>query len=182
MIVDENTTDESLVLYIREEDKEYFSYLIRRYERKLRSYLSKFSNSRDDIDDIIQETFIKTYTNLHAFKIDKKFSSWIYRIAHNTAINSLKRKKADVSIDENILLNNTLLSELNIIQELDRKYLAEKINNVINKLPDKYKYPFILYFYEEKTYQEISNILRKPKNTVGSLINRAKKILQEELQ
>jgi len=182
MTNDEEKTDEELVVYIREINKEYFSFIIDRYESKLRRYLHRFTTDSDEIDDLIQNTFIKTYTNLNSFNLDRKFSSWIYRIAHNSAINLIKKNKFTISIDENDVVASKLVSKINIQKEIDNKELADKLTKAINKLPVKYKEPFVLKYFEDKSYEEISDILRKPKNTIGTMINRAKKILKKELE
>ncbi|MCX6779835.1 MAG: sigma-70 family RNA polymerase sigma factor, partial [Candidatus Magasanikbacteria bacterium] len=96
-----NFTDEQLVAHIREKDKELYSEIIRRYETKLSHYLRKFFRNPDELEDVLQEVFIKVYRNLYGFDVDKKFSSWIYRITHNEAINHLKKNyRKNISLDE----------------------------------------------------------------------------------
>ena len=77
---------------------------------------------------------------------------------------------------------NSIKSDIDILEEIVSNELSEKINLAINNLPDKFKEPIILFYMEDKTYDEISEILRKPKNTIGTLISRAKIILKKELQ
>jgi RNA polymerase sigma-70 factor (ECF subfamily) len=182
MIINQDTTDEVLVEYIRTTDKEYFSYIIDRYEEKLKRYIGRLSNYSADTEDILQDVFVKTFMNLHAFNINKKFSSWIYRIAHNHAINWLKKNRVNMSLDENEFIENKLISKIDVRKDFEEKEAYDEILKKINKLPDKYKEPFILKYFEDKTYDEISEILRKPKNTVGTMINRAKKILKNEIK
>ena len=182
MKINSQTSDEELAKYIREKDKECFSYIIDRYENKLKVYLSRTTNYSQEVDDLLQQTFINAYMNLQSFDVDKKFSSWIYRIAHNLAINWLKKKKINIFLDEDETILRNLASEINIFQEINQKELAKDIGLVINKLLFKYKEPIILKYLEEKSYEEISDILRMPKNTVGTLISRAKKILKTELK
>ncbi len=83
--------DEQLVGIIREEDKELYSEIIKRYNQKLSHYLRKFIYDPDGLEDVLQVVFIKAYRNLYGFNIKNRFSSWIYRIAHNEAINYLKK-------------------------------------------------------------------------------------------
>ncbi|MBU1165253.1 RNA polymerase sigma factor [Patescibacteria group bacterium] len=181
MINVEEKTDEELVVYIREENKEYFSYILDRYESKLRRYLYKFIHDLDDVDDLLQNTFLNAYINLQSFNSSKKFSSWIYRIAHNLAINLIKKNKFTISIDENELLAFKLESKISVKKEFQNKELSDQLSKAINKLPEKYKVPFVLKYFEDRSYEEISDILRKPKNTVGTMISRAKDILKNEL-
>ena len=183
MKINEQTTDEEIVAITRASDKEYFAFIIDRYEAKIKIYINRLTNPHDkeELNDLTQQVFIKTYINLNRFETDKKFSSWIYRIAHNLAVNWLKAKKANISIDENEFIANTLAADIDLKKEFLDKELKQKLNQAINQLPDKFKEPFILKYFEDKSYDEISDILRKPKNTIGTMINRAIKQLKQQL-
>lgn len=87
-------TDEQIVAAILNGDKDLYRNIIKRYEKKLLRYLRKFLSDPNDIEDILQVVFMKVYKNLYGFGPGKKFSSWIYRIAHNEAVNYLKKVKA----------------------------------------------------------------------------------------
>lgn len=174
-------TDEQLVVAVRERDKELYSEIIHRYQTKLSHYLRKFMRNSDELEDVLQEVFIKAYRNLFDFQTDKRFSPWIYRIAHNEALNHLKKYRREVmsldqeeweAIDESIDLKN----------EIDGKFLKQRIEEGLSMLKIKYREPLVLYFFEQRTYEEIGDILRLPRNTVGSLISRGKKILKEYLE
>lgn len=160
------------------EDQQNFLYVVKRYERKLLSYVMRISNvSREEAEDILQDVFIKIYTNLNDFDQTLKFSSWAYRITHNQVISHYRQHKAhaqDLHLDHDLLLN-ALITDAGIDQHLDQKYLRERIHQVLDRLDFKYREVLILKFLEEKNYQEISDIIKKPMGTVGTLINRAKK-------
>jgi RNA polymerase sigma-70 factor (ECF subfamily) len=177
----EKLSDERLIVYIREKDKQAFSYILDRYEGKITAYIRRLTNNSPEAEDLVQNVFIKIFENLFDFNEKKKFSSWLYRIAHNLSINWLRKKKAVISIDESEFLQNSLKTKDDIFQETLSKEKSKEITRAINSLPDKFKEPFILKFIEDKSYQEISDILRKPKNTVGTFILRAKKILRQKL-
>jgi len=181
MQIDNKITDEKLVILITEKDKEFFSYIIDRYEKKLRAYINRLINHPDEAQDLVQQTFMNAYIHLNSFDRQKKFSSWIYRIAHNLAVTWLKKKKVQISIDANDNLINELTSNENIFRQVINKEKIEIFNIALNKLPKKFKEPIILKYFEDKNYQEISDILRKPKNTIGTMISRAKKQLKKEL-
>ncbi|MDD2758369.1 MAG: RNA polymerase sigma factor [Patescibacteria group bacterium] len=180
MPMPENLSDEQLVIVVREVEKEYFSEIIRRYQTKLSHYLRKFIKSGDELEDVLQDVFIKAYRNLYDFDADKKFSPWVYRIAHNEALNHIKKyRKESVSLDDQ---EWELIDEKTDIKEkIDSKILKSKIELGLSRMNDKYREPIILYFFEQKTYEEISDILRLPRNTVGTLIARGKKILKQLL-
>lgn len=177
----QDLSDEQIIGKVLEDNKDIYIEIIKRYEKKLSHYLHKFISDQDEIEDVLQVVFIKTYKNLYGFDQNKKFSSWIYRIAHNEAVNYLKKKKAskicldDVEyklVDEKVDLNNGI----------DNNFLKKDIEKILGSLKLKYREPLILFFFEGKSYEEISDILRVPKNTVGTLILRGKKLIKEELE
>jgi len=179
-----NKTDEQIVV-LTLKNQDYYLCLMKRYEDKLLNYILKISNlSREDGEDILQEAFIKAYQNLNDFDLNFKFSNWIYSIAHNTTISAFRKKKVRPQTiswenkDLNNLLKSTLDAENTSLQKLTYKHILK----IINQLPLKYKDVLILKFVEGKDYQEISDILHKPMGTVGTLINRAKKSLKQELK
>ncbi len=183
--IDLNKTDEELV-NLTLQNKEYYKYLVERYREKLKRYIFRIIRiSFQDAEDILQEVFIKAYTNLNDFDQYLKFSSWIYRIAHNEAITFLRKNKnrlaiVDFEIDKNLV--ETAKMDLDIKEEIDQKYFAESISKIINSFGNKdYKDVLILKYFEDKNYQEISDILKKPMGTISALLNRAKKYLKKEL-
>jgi RNA polymerase sigma-70 factor (ECF subfamily) len=170
-------TDEELVGQVLIEP-DYFLCLMKRYEIKLLRYIKRISNLRDEeVEDVLQDVFIKVYKNLNDFDSDLKFSSWIYRIAHNQVISNFRRNRSRPQAiwdeDDNILKNIT--EEFNIEKEIDLKILKNNINIILSQMDKKYREALVLKFLEEKDYQEISDILKKPIGTVGTLISRGKK-------
>lgn len=163
----------------------YFLFLIKRYEGKLLKYILRISNvSFEEAEDILQDVFIKVYQNLNDFDLSLKFSSWIYRITHNQVINNFRKNKARPesvaeALDDKMI--NKLASGLNIEREVDVFYLRKSINGVLAAMDEKYREVLVLKFLEEKNYNEISDILKKPAGTIASLINRAKNNFKEEL-
>lgn len=178
----ENFSDEDLAVFTREKDKEAYSFIIDRYQNKIRRYINRLINNFDESDDLTQQTFMNAYINLYSFDKKRKFSSWIYRIAHNLAVNYLKKKRARISLDQNKVIAEGLSSKDNILDDLLRNEEIKEVSVLLNNLPEKFKAPLILRFLEEKSYQEISDILRIPKNTVGTNISKAKQLLKKELE
>ncbi len=173
-------TDEEIIQEIVSKNPEAFVEIIRRYREKLSHYLRKFISNNDEIEDVLQIVFIKTYRNLNGFDPKRKFSSWIYRITHNEAINHLKKnKRVKICLDD---VEYKIIDEnINISESIDRKILKSEIEKAISCLNIKYKEPIILFYFEEKSYEEISDILKIPKSTVGTLILRGKKQMKDNL-
>ncbi len=176
-------TDEQLVV-LTLKNQEYYLCLMKRYEDKLFNYILKISNiSKEEAEDILQEVFIKVYQNLNDYDSNSKFSSWIYRIAHNATVSAFRKKDVrpqSVPWDNEELIN-MLKSTSNIEKDIIQQSTYKHILNIIDGLPFKYKEVLILKFVENKDYREISDILHKPMGTIATLINRAKKSLNQEL-
>lgn len=177
----EQLSDEQLIAQIREQNKELYSEIIRRYQAKLAHYLRKFIRDHDELEDVLQDVFIKSYRNLYGFDIKKRFSPWIYRIAHNEAVNCIKKNsKVAFSLDEEEW--DVADEKFDLDAKIDFKADRELIVGGLRELKDKYSEPLILYFFEGMTYDEISDIMRLPRNTVGTLISRGKNLLKQYLE
>ncbi|KKQ24461.1 MAG: RNA polymerase sigma-70 factor, ECF subfamily [Candidatus Roizmanbacteria bacterium GW2011_GWC1_37_12] len=114
-------SDEELITKIRTKDKELYAEIIRRYEAKLLRYANYLINDKDKAADIVQEAFIKAYINLNGFEVKKKFSSWIYRIVHNQAVNFIKKNKKEVPLIEAIDLSGGKNVEIDFEKKGDDK-------------------------------------------------------------
>ncbi len=175
----EHETDEILVTHIQSGNHDLFGLLIDRYEQKLKRYARKFINNADDIEDGVQEVFIKAYVNILSFDATKRFSPWIYRIAHNTFVNVLKKKHYVPSL---LFDADTILPQLPAPETADKEALAQELKEAmehsLDALPLKYKEPLVLYFYEDMNYQDIADVLHIPISTVGVRMQRAKQKLR----
>jgi len=180
-----NKSDEEIVaLTLKNQD--YYAVLMERYENKLAGYIRRISGlGKEDVEDILQNIFIKIYQNLQGFDQMLKFSSWAYRIAHNEIISHWRKSQVRPQLvggeEANQFLHN-IASELDIAKEMENKGLQADIETVLEKIDLKYREVLMLRFLEEKKYEEISDILRKPLGTVATLVNRAKKQFKKEAE
>src|SRR4030042_2717432 len=156
-----------------------FGCLAQRYEAKLMRYIRRISGvTQEDAEDILQEIFIKVYRNLRSFDQGLKFSSWIYRIAHNQVISNWRKTKSRPQVlkfeaDDDFL--KFIASDVDLAGDTERRFAAEDVRKIINRLDEKNREVLVLKFLEGKGHREISDILRRPLGTVATLINRAKK-------
>ena len=175
--VNEKTDEELALLALKDQD--YFLLLVRRYEEKLTRYISRISNlDKDEIEDVLQDIFIKVYRNLNAFDTSLKFSSWIYRISHNEVISNyrkFKNKAKIISFDGDGEFIKNIADDLDIEKEISLEDLKINISLILSKMDIKYREVLILRFMEGNNYSEISDILKKPEGTIATLLNRAKK-------
>ncbi len=177
-------TDEELVLETQKRGDVY-ALLIERYQKRLERYIKRISSfSEEDREEILQETFIKAYKNLNGFDTSLKFSSWIYRIAHNETVSYARKIKA-IPFSSFLTKNNEgkeepeslvekIAADIDTEREFDKKIIRDHIAEALETLDKKYRDVLILRFLEEKDYEEISDILQKPIGTVSVLIRRAK--------
>jgi len=145
-------------------DRDNFLYLVERYRAQLLRYIKRITNVRsEDAEDLLQEVFIKIYLNLNDFNDDLKFSSWAYRIAHNQVISNFRKIKARpeghaVNLEDAI--SSRILSDIDINHAVDQSLLKKKMAEVFSKINPKYKEVLVLRFFEEQSYQEISDIIK----------------------
>lgn len=177
-----NKTDNELVK-LSLDNSDHFLCLTRRYESKLLHYIMRLSKfRREDAGDILQDVFVKTYYNLNEFNNDLKFSSWIYRIAHNQTISEIRKKSVRPSLSFEKEDIDRFEDAFDITKEIDDSFDKEKINKALSFLDEKYREVLVLRFLDEKDYVEISDILKKPVSTVGNLILRGKKLFKKEYE
>ncbi len=154
-------------------DNNFFALLISRYKEKFFYYLKRFTGfDSDEVEDVVQNSFIKIYINLNNFNKDLKFSSWAYRIVHNEAIDEIRRKKRG-SLP--LFSDFDIPSDFDLLENIDGKIEKEKVALVLKEVKEEYREILILRFFEHKDYKEISDILKKPMGTISTMINRAKK-------
>lgn len=165
--------------------KEAFALLVHRYEERLARYLRRLGvMRREDMEDVLQNVFLKTYRNLNEFDRGLKFSSWIYRITHNEAMSFFRSNASRPEghpVDDAELVLEQLSSHSDASMEAELGLNAEQLSRAMKKLEAKYRDVIVLRYFEEREYAEISDILRIPTGTVATLLSRAKKRLRENL-
>jgi RNA polymerase sigma-70 factor (ECF subfamily) len=180
-----DVSDEKIIPLLLQ-DRNAFVVLVQRYEQKLDRYIRRLGIiSKQDREDVLQNIFVKTYKNIQGFDTTLSFSAWIYRIAHNEAISFFRRKKVRpeghlVDDGEQVLL--AILDEYDFTKDIDRKINGKRIAKWVQKLDEIYQDIIILRYFEDREYKEISDILKIPEGTVGTLLYRAKKKLKTLLE
>lgn len=160
-----------------------FVEIVQHYQVPLRRYVTRLG-CRDvhDVDDLLQEIFLKVYTNLNDYDADLPFSSWLYRVAHNETISFFRKKHVrpmTVATEEETNLFENVTDEIDFIESLDAKMSGEILHKALLGLEEQYRHVLLLRFFEEKSYHEISDILKIPIGTVGTLLNRGKERLRD---
>jgi RNA polymerase sigma-70 factor (ECF subfamily) len=173
-------TDEELVVRVQKGDTEAFGTLVERYEEKLLRYGRRFLSRSEDIEDIVQDVFMSAYQNIKGFDTRARFSPWIYRIAHNAFVNEFRKHKRTpvVFVDFDTLISHPVYDDP-ALHEREQKEMRVMIEKGLGEMEIKYREVLILYYLEDMSYKEISDILKVPTGTVGIRIKRAKSLLRK---
>ena len=158
---------------------ETFSLIAAKYQKRIYSLGMSFFKNHDDSEDFVQDIMLKTFSALPKFRGESSFSTWLMRIAYNSAINSVKRKREFVSaFDDFEIKTNDLTPEERQIQNC----VKNSIRWAVSSLPEKYRICIDLYFFYDMPYADIESVTGIPVNTIKSHIFRSKKILKTELE
>ena len=170
---------------VQKGDIESFRILVERYEAKIARYAKRFFFDGDEGKDIVQDVFIKAYVNIQSFDTSRRFSPWIYRIAHNEFVNNIKRRQKErenVSIFDFDLLFPHLVAKETADDGFNKAEVKRMLDQSLNKLNEKYKEPLVLYYFEDMDYREIADVLHIPVSTVGVRLQRGRAMLKKIVQ
>lgn len=172
-------TDEEIARRVQSGKIEEFGVLVKRYEPKMMRYARKFLFGYEETEDLVQDVFVKAYINIQSFDTSKKFSAWLYRIAHNEFINAIKKKgKEPLSFFNFDILFSPPVSKQSADKHTNEHELRQVLDKCLGKLNPKYREVLVLYYFESLSYQEIADVLHIPISTVGVRIKRAKKTMK----
>ncbi|MBI1266142.1 MAG: sigma-70 family RNA polymerase sigma factor [Cryomorphaceae bacterium] len=157
--------------------EKYQHELYKRYSRMLFAVSLRYTNSKFDAEDVLQEAFVKIFQNMHTYSQDKSFEGWIRRIVINTAITHYRRNLKHAYQDD----VDNMFQLQHSDEPFSSEYTAEELMNAISTLPAGYKMVFNMYVVEGYKHQEIAEKLGIDINTSKSQLSRAKKFLQREL-
>lgn len=177
--------DKKIIQSILDGNKSAFSLLQKKYKQLITSLIRKMIKNEDDVQDLVQETFIKTYNSLDKYQETYPFSSWLLKLASNHCIDFLRKKRlSTISLQfknsesdeeqEYEIVDNSNMPDSDILSN-ERTIVIEE---AISKLPDNYKLIIHLRHEEELDYQQISERMNIPLGTVKAHLFRARKILE----
>ena len=163
-------------------DTNAFAYLVNKYKNLTYTVAMKIVRNHEDAEEVAQDSFIKAYSQLHTFKGDSKFSTWLYTIVYRNSITKIRKKKITTTdIDSYIIDNHKSDYDFPQIEAIkngeQKKYIAEAIDN----LPETDAFLITLYYLEESSVEEIEQITGLTKTNVKVKLFRARKKLYNEL-
>ena len=179
-----NDSDSLLVEKAKEGNEGAFNFLMNKYYPRVYASLFSFTKSKEDSEDLAQQTFVKVWQQIQSFRGDSAFFTWVYRIAINLAKNYVassgyKKQKVNSSIDQ---LEIDISSNENIESMLIHSQSVDDIKDFINTMPETLKTAFTLRESDGKSYEEISIITETPIGTVRSRIFRARESIVEYMR
>jgi RNA polymerase sigma-70 factor (ECF subfamily) len=193
MEVDKNFSDKALEDFklidqaTLEHDEQAFAELMKRYKKPVYHMILKMVRNVDDAEDLTIEAFAKAFKNLSRFKKDYTFSTWLFRIATNNAIDFIRKKKLEtMSLDSSYKDDSGEAvkidvedNELNPMEETIKSQKIELIRIFVDKLPPKYQRLVKLRYFDELSYEEIARELEAPLGTVKAQLHRARELMYD---
>ena len=185
-------SDPAVVAQARVGSEAAYRELLTRYERPVFSLIFRMVRDRETAEDLAQETFIKVLNNLDRYSPEFKFSSWLFKIANNLTIDHLRRRRVDtISIEgapDAVTAESARATSIAVVsagesplEELESKELGTAIERAIGKLRPEYRACIMLRHVEDKSYEEIAEIVKLPLGTVKTYIHRARHELRAAL-
>ncbi|WP_096155922.1 MULTISPECIES: RNA polymerase sigma factor SigW [Bacillus] len=174
---------------IKKGDQDAFGEIVDLFKDKIYQLSYRMVGNAHEAEDIAQEAFIRAYMNIHTYDTNRKFSTWLYRIATNLTIDRIRKKKPDYYLDaevagtEGLTMYSQVAADVQLPEEeLQSLELQEEIQQQILSLPDKYRSVIVLKYIDELSLKEISEILELPVGTVKTRIHRGREALRQQLR
>lgn len=181
--------DDQLIADALQGDQRAYEALLARHNKAILHVVMKIVRNREEAQDLVQETFMKAFNALASYRSEYRFSTWLYKIAANCAIDFVRKKRIEaLSLDKPIETKDGRVefevpdSSWDPEQDLVRKQKLRSIEEAIDSLPDKYREVIIYRHKDDKPYEEIADILRVPVGTVKARIFRARELLKKKLK
>jgi RNA polymerase sigma-70 factor (ECF subfamily) len=172
-------TDYELVQKCIKGEHQFFSELVARYKKLIYNVVYNLTKDKKEVDDIVQEVFIKVFKSLSKYNPEYKFSTWSVTIARNLCVDLMRKKKVAVtSIEEIDFVSRDFNTPENKYMDKERALI---IRRAIEQLPENYRTPVVLYYQKGKAYKEIAQMLNLPVTIIKNRLYRARMTLKESV-
>ena len=187
----EGTSDAQIMLRAKAGDQSAFDYLVQKYRRPIISFMYRMARNTAAAEDLAQEVFLRVYRSRESYEASAKFTTWLYRIATNLAVNHARdtrheRPEVTVSLDEPDEETGSPLElpdgALTAEQAIVRRERLMAIRSKVEALPEQQKLAVIMHKYQQMDYKEIAEVLKKSESATKSLLFRAYETLREQLK
>jgi len=177
--------DQQLVAASKRGDQDAFAQLVQRYQRRIFNLVYRMLQQYEEASEITQETFLAAWQGLPSFRGEARFATWLYRIAYNCALKQLETRKRDLALQAALQAERSLENPDNVDRasaQIDEHEQQAFIQEQLSHLPAKYRIVLILRHLQDKTYEEMAEILTMPVGTIKTHLFRARNLLKERLQ
>jgi RNA polymerase sigma-70 factor, ECF subfamily len=182
MVLHEPKTDEGvLIARARDGDQDAFREIVERYQAAVYNLAYRMLGNADEAEDAAQEIFVRVYRQLARYDPERKFSTWILAIATNYCIDQLRRRRMQLVPLENIIPWARSRETGPEGEAIDRE-ARDELQELIRQLPEKYRAPLVLRYWQDLSCAEIAEVLQVPEGTVKTQIHRARKALGKLLE
>jgi RNA polymerase sigma-70 factor (ECF subfamily) len=187
----ESDSDVEAMLRVRAGDEAAFSYLVQKYRRPMVGFMFRFCHSPSTAEELAQEVFLRVYRSRTGYEPSAKFTTWLYRIATNLAVNHARdtrheRPENTVRLDEPDQETGTTPdladAELSVEAKIVKRERLAAIRSKVNALPERQRLAVIMHKYQEMDYREIAGVLKLSESATKSLLFRAYETLREQLK
>ncbi len=187
----EGLSDADVMLRVKEGDDAAFEYLVGKFRRPMLSFMYRMAHNASVAEELAQEVFLRVYRSRQTYNAEAKFSTWLYRIASNLAVNyardnKYERPQFSVSLDEPDEETGATLdladSRLNVEQELLRRERLAAIRKQVECLPERQRLAVLMHKYQGLDYRQIAEVLKLSESATKSLLFRAYETLREKLK
>jgi RNA polymerase sigma-70 factor (ECF subfamily) len=177
-----NLTDAEIIESVKKGNQADYAILIDRYKNKAFTMLKRMLKNDFDAEEVLMDCFLKAYNNISSFKFESKFSTWFYRIVYNTALTKLSSTKRKIENE---------MSSIDDLHYLESKYNADDfikednsvlIKKIVNELPPKNAAVVTMFYLEEMTTEEISDVLQISISNVKVILHRSRNLLREIIE
>jgi len=179
----DQATDHIYIEKVLQGDASAFAFLVERYKNMAFTIAVRIIRNHEDAEEAAQDAFLKAYSHLKEFKKESKFSTWLYTIVYNTAVSKTRKKKLEtVSINDEVAENFRYEDSVNQLSQLGNEEQKHFIKKAIEQLQEDDALIITLYYMEEMSITEISEITNLTNSNVKVKLHRARKSLHKELQ
>ena len=177
-----HTEEQAYIERVRKGDSASYAFLVNKYKNMAFTVALKIFNNREDAEDIIQESFLKAYQQIHTFENKSKFSTWFYTIVYRTALSKLPRNKVEFfTVDDEAHENFAIDETSTPAESLEIRDEQEYVKDAIQRLPQSEALLITLYYLNENSLKEIEEITGLNMNNIKIKLFRARKKLEQEL-
>jgi RNA polymerase sigma-70 factor, ECF subfamily len=174
-----------LVAASKQGNQDAFAQLVQQHQRRVFNLVFRMLQEYEEANEVTQETFLAAWQGLPSFRGDARFSTWLYRIAYNCALKQLEQRRRDRALQVDLRAEHVVADrdqEERVDAELEARARQTAVHEQLSMLPAKYRIVLVLRHLQEKTYEEMAEILTLPVGTIKTHLFRARNLLKERLE